>query len=163
LSVIETGKLEPLIEAEQAELLNIRSENELLQSGRPATVIALDNHQLHIREHKVVLDDPAAREDPNVTQATLAHIQEHLAQWQALSAAQPALLQVLGLQPIPPSPMPGMPPVGNEPPPVEGGTPGVQQAGPEQSIDEIAAPAPAQPPEEAPAIDQQAFQQLNLQ
>jgi hypothetical protein len=155
LAVIETGKLEPIVEAEQAELLNIRSENEMLQAGSPPVIVALDNHMLHIREHKTVIDDPAARENPAVVQATLNHIQEHLMQWQQLSATQPALLQVLGMQPIPPMPMP--------PPEGQGSTPEVQQAGPEQTAEEIQPPAPAQPPENAPPEDQAAFQQLNLQ
>lgn len=159
LAVIETGKLEPVVEAEQAELLNIRSENELLQEGQIPTAIAIDNHPIHIREHKTVIDDPEARNNPSVVEATLAHIQEHMMQWQQMSMASPQILQSLGIPPIPPAPMPGGPAPAAGP----GSNSEVSQPGPGQTAEEIAPPAPAEPPENAAPEDQAAYQQLGLQ
>ena len=73
-NVLETGRLDPLIDAERSELLNIKSENEMLQRGENPTAILTDNHMLHIREHRIVLDDPVARKDPAIVAAALAHL-----------------------------------------------------------------------------------------
>lgn len=152
ISVVETGRLEPVIEAEEAELLNIRSENELLSEGKAAVMLALDNHQLHIREHKAVLDDPSARTNQEVIAATTAHIQEHLAMWSQLSTMQPALIAALGIPPIPATPPVGPMPAQN--------TPDMMQAGQGQQQPQIAQPNVATPPANAPAQDQAAFEQV---
>lgn len=77
IEVLTSGRLEPVYEGERAELLLIRSENEEMQNGIPQPVIATDNHDLHIKEHKCVLASPDARKRPEIVQAVLAHIQEH--------------------------------------------------------------------------------------
>ena len=77
LEVLTSGKLEPIYESEQAELLLIRSENENMQDGALPSVIRIDNHPLHIAEHKVVLSAPETRANPQIVAAVLQHIQEH--------------------------------------------------------------------------------------
>jgi hypothetical protein len=114
LTVLRTGQLEPLYAYERAELMTIRKENELLQSGKPVKALATDNHPLHIREHLTLLSDPNIRSGENpVAQMVLQHIQaEHMAMWQQLTLTNPA---ILAIQNIPPCPMPAVP--GMAPPP----------------------------------------------
>lgn len=108
ITVLTTGKLDPVIQAEQSELLNIQAENETMAAGEVPPAIITDNHALHIREHRTVLDNPDARKDPAVTEATLAHIQEHLALWQS---ADMNVLMATGQMPMqaPMAPQQGMP------------------------------------------------------
>lgn len=106
-SVLQTGQLEPMFENETSELLLIRAENEQLSEGTPQVAVITDDHAMHILEHKSVLASPESRQDPNIVQAALAHIQEHL---DMLKSADPALLQLMGQQSLmPPPPPPGAP------------------------------------------------------
>ena len=98
IQVVTTGRLEPVIEGVQAELLNIKAENEELANSKPVPVVITDNHAKHILEHKVVLASPEARRNPQLIETVTTHIQEHL---NFLKTADPALLQLLGSQPIP--------------------------------------------------------------
>jgi hypothetical protein len=77
LEVLTSGKLEPIYESEQAELLLIRSENEQMQEGIQPAVLRTDNHPLHIKEHLVVLSAPKSRANPTIVNAALSHIQQH--------------------------------------------------------------------------------------
>lgn len=114
LQVIATGKLDPLVENKRTQMLNIRAENERLRAGgeKPVVVIISDDHRLHCVEHMAVLDDPESRLEPDVVNRVLAHVQEHMAQWRS---ADPSILMLRGLQPLPPPPMPGLP-AGSVPP-----------------------------------------------
>lgn len=76
--VISTGRLEPMFEGDQAELMLIRSENEKLSEGIEVPVLFTDRHDWHIPEHKITLASPEARADPKVTEVCLAHIQWHM-------------------------------------------------------------------------------------
>ncbi len=81
IQVVTTGRLEPIIEGKQAQLLLIKGENEHLSDGKPVRALVTDDHQKHILEHTTVLANPEIRMDPNnpIVAATLAHIQEHMA------------------------------------------------------------------------------------
>ena len=96
LQVIATGRLEPLIEGKQAELLNIKSENEHLADGDVPDAVVTDQHVLHIQEHKVVLSSPEARAVPEVVEAVTAHMQAHI----ELLKSDPVLLKLLGQEPL---------------------------------------------------------------
>lgn len=109
LQVVTTGRLEPVIEGKQAELLLIKAENEGLSEGQPQVAIATDNHAQHIMEHKTVLASPEAREDPKLVQLVLNHIQEHL---NLLRTTDPALLAMIKQQSLAPQ----------GPAPTDGGT-----------------------------------------
>lgn len=123
--VLESGKLDPMLEGPRAEMLNIRSENERLADGQPVTVLVTDNHPKHILDHKVGLDSPEARENPAIAKAYLDHMQGHINVWRQ---ADPILLQSLNIPPFPaPPPVmgpPGMGPPGPGGPPPPGGPPG---------------------------------------
>ena len=102
LQVLTTGKLEPLIEGKQAELMLIRSENESMGENKTVVAIATDNHLLHIMEHKCVLASPESRMDTNIVTVTMNHIMEHLKLWRE---SDPAMLAALGQQTPPIAPM----------------------------------------------------------
>jgi len=97
--VINTGKIETMFEGEMNELLLIKSENEQMLEGKNVIVSPLDKHRLHINEHKAVLSDPDLRRDPELVRIVLDHIESHL---NALRETDPALLQLVGEQPLPP-------------------------------------------------------------
>lgn len=127
IQVVETGRLEPVIEGKQAQLLLIKAENEGLSDGIPQRAIITDNHAQHILEHDVVNASPEARQDPNspALQATLAHIQEHITL--AQSPGYQMMAAMLGHQVMVPPAQPPMAPQGSgtgdmlsaEPPVVE--------------------------------------------
>lgn len=139
LQVLSTGRLEPIFEGEQAQLMLIRAENEKLgddtqpppqpqidqATGQPvinpatgmptmnSSVKALmtDDHVLHIKEHQCVLASPEARSNPSVIQNTLLHIQEHI---DLLKNGDPLLMTVLGQPVLPPPPPTDIPPGGGD-------------------------------------------------
>lgn len=137
IMVMKTGNLDTMVEGELSELSNIKAENENLAEGLPVTVIMTDEHVLHIKEHKCVLASPDARENVQVVQAVLKHIQDHIEQ---LKTADPNLMNILGqpsLAQSPPGGGPQMPPPGAGAPP-----PGPHKGG--------KAPSPAHGPMGAP-------------
>jgi hypothetical protein len=102
LSVLTTGKLDPLIDGQSHELLNIRAENEELSMGQYVQVMVTDEHQLHVREHKMLLASPEARKSPQLVQTVTQHLLEHI---QVLSdPVNATLLALLGQQPAPAAP-----------------------------------------------------------
>jgi len=107
--VMNTGKIETMFEGEMNEMLLIKSENEMMLDGKDVIVSPLDKHRLHINEHKAVLSDPDFRKDPELVRNVLDHIEKHL---NSLRETDPALLQLVGEQPLPPlglqqGPLPG--------------------------------------------------------
>jgi hypothetical protein len=104
VQVITTGRLEPVIESKQSELILIKEENEGLAEGKPQVAIITDKHDQHILEHRVVLANSSVRQDPNaaqIVQATLDHIQEHI---NLLQTADPLLMQLIHQQSLAPQP-----------------------------------------------------------
>jgi len=126
IQVLTTGRLEHITQGATSELTLIASENEAIQEGKPVKALATDDHVLHIKEHKVLIATPEARQEEQLVGAALDHIAEHV---ELLRQTDPLLLQVLGI-PVPPdnavaqagmAPPPGEPmPPG--PPGVEGGS-----------------------------------------
>lgn len=108
IQVVTTGRLEPIIEGKQAQLLLIKGENEKLSEGLQVRVVKTDNHQKHILEHSVVTANPEIRDDPNnpIVINTLAHIQEHI-DMMARPDVQ-YLMQLLHQEVIPPPQLPAM-------------------------------------------------------
>lgn len=148
--VISTGKIEAMYEGEMSELLLIKSENEQLMEGSQVITSPLDQHKMHITEHRAVLADPDLRKDKNLVQSVLGHINEHL---QFLRNTDPALLQLIGEQPVAPTPQPQQPPQGplqHSPVPAEMSpqagaiSPGTQIQGP--GVQNVKLPNPASPP-----------------
>lgn len=133
IMVMKTGNLDTMMEGDMAELMNIKSENELLAKGQSAIVVTVDNHALHIKEHKSVIASPQARQNPQIVNAVLGHIQDHINE---LRNVDPGLLNVLGYAPLPPAPpppgaVPPGPPQGPGSPPPSGGPGPKPQMGPQ--------------------------------
>lgn len=94
--VMQTGRMEPATESIQAQLMLVKSENEMLSKGETPTAITYEDHPLHLKEHGVVLSSPDARREPAVVQAALKHIAEHLKLWRE---ADPEMLMIMGVKP----------------------------------------------------------------
>jgi len=141
IEVMNTGRLDAMYQGDQKIMLSIRRENEKLMEGKPVRALATDKHKSHIDEHTAILSDPDLREDQELAANVLAHIQEHI---DLLRNTDPALLMMLGEQPLPPlSEMQPQPP---------GGAPGEPQGDmPTQgSIDDSTVPQTMQPGQMAP-------------
>jgi len=110
VTLLETGRYEPLFESKRMENLTIRMENERLLENHPMGVVAIltDNHLQHIHEHRGLLANPSARDSPEITNATLNHIQEHLDMLTNPELA--TFLNALGQTSMAPMPMPQPPP-----------------------------------------------------
>lgn len=126
--VLSTGRLEPLTQSLQRELLLIRSENESISRGIPVQAMADDDHVLHMREHRGEMANPEVRANPQALNVYTTHQNEH---WNLYNTVDPARLMVFGQQP---------PPQMGPPPPGPGGPP--QPPGPK--------PGPPEPPSLAP-------------
>lgn len=111
--VLETGDIKPAMEGDIAENMLVKSENERLSRGEYVLVVDVENHRLHITEHKTVLASPEAKDEKAVVEATLDHIYQHL---NSLATAPPDLLMLLGQQPIGQGMPPGAPPEGEQKP-----------------------------------------------
>jgi len=105
ISVVTTGRHEPVTEGPSKEFNNIKSENEWLANGKVPLVIRIDNHAMHIAEHAGVLSSPETRNNPQIVAATLEHITMHETE---MAAAMPQPVGPDGV-PLPPGPAPGGP------------------------------------------------------
>lgn len=144
ISVINHGKLESMTDSIDRQLLLVKSENERLIAGEPVSVIAIEPHSLHIKEHRDVLSDPALKEDPELVQKVLDHIMDHIA---ALQTTSPDLLMHIGEQPLAP---PGGTPANQPGPQINQGDPGMapdmMQPPPAGPSPNMTLPQPANPP-----------------
>ena len=109
LEVMETGRMDSVTMSGMKEATAIKSENEFLKSGeKEVNAIPLDKHSEPINEHRYLLSDVDARENPELITRVLNHIQQHI---DLLRNTDPGLLVMIGEQPIPPiQQQPGMPP-----------------------------------------------------
>lgn len=113
--VITSGRLEPLTQSLQQELLLIRYENERLSDGEEVPAMVDDDHVLHMREHRAEVSNPEVRFNPAAFEAYARHQDEH---WALYLSADPARLITFGQQPPPqPAPMPEGPGPGRPPGP----------------------------------------------
>lgn len=126
LDVVATGRLNPILDGPRAELSLIKSENDLLSNGVEVRATPMDNHRLHIQEHKVILADPELRFNDELVGVILNHIKEHV----RMAQEHPEIMLLTGQEPVP----------GSELPPEQGNVP------------EGAAPAMGGPDEEAAAL-----------
>lgn len=105
--VLNTGNLDVAFEGETNQLLLIKKENEKMMEGTVPLVAPTDQHQQHINEHTAVMSDPDLREDPNLINVVMDHIEAHL---NALRNTDPQLLAITKQQPLPPLQPPAPPP-----------------------------------------------------
>lgn len=105
--VMETGNIEPVLQAEESQNLLITEENEALMRGEMVQPLKFDNHPLHILEHLAKLSNMDARENPKVIAAIQNHVEAHRNLWKQISMQEPeicALLKIPVLGAPPPSP-----------------------------------------------------------
>lgn len=154
LAVVNTGRLEPLLEGDNAELVLIQRENEYLKEGKQVHALPIDKHLLHITEHRCAVSDPESREDPARVQAISDHVMDHM-QYLSDPAFAP-LMMVIGEQPLSGLMGPAEAPAGKAPPPKkgepEGAPPGPTepQNEPPSQPGQPKMPEPAQPPGGSP-------------
>jgi hypothetical protein len=140
LGVLTTGNLEALYQHDNSQRMLMITENEMLMDGKAQMAVLTDDHAMHVLEHSCVLNSPEARENPQVVQATLGHIQQHLDIAKTMDPVTAAMLKQASFfqqapiqQQAPPEGAP-MPTEGAEQMPVMEGAP------------QVAMPSPAQPP-----------------
>ena len=98
-TVLTTGQLNAMTDDVQKQLILIQAENERMSAGSEVRALAIDEHVIHIKEHREVLSDPELRFDENLANRVLSHIQEHI---DLLRNTDPGLLASLNIQPLPP-------------------------------------------------------------
>lgn len=127
--VLNTGSLETMYESDMNTLLLIKDENERMMEGEKVIADMLDEHSIHIMEHRSVMANPDLRRDPTLRASVQEHIQEHI---NFLRTVDPDLLMLIKQQPLQAPMAPQVPvPQGGEPmPPEQGGPSGTMQIPP---------------------------------
>ena len=117
ITLIETGRMEPMFGSDTSESLLIQQENELLRDGTsPVQAVITEEHIRHIKGHREVLADPFVKQDMEVTKRTLDHIMEHLQL--GMSPEYVQLAPLFGHQAVPGGPaqqQPGQPQAQEQP------------------------------------------------
>lgn len=140
LMILSTGNLDYLTEGKIDNLTLIKSENEAMIRGERQQAIWSERHSIHIKEHMEVLNDSELKKDPELVQLVLDHVQEHA---NLLRTTDPALLSMIGEQPLAPAPNPDNMGQQGQPQP-QGGAPAPQGQG-GVPMDQSNAPAMAPP------------------
>lgn len=138
IGVLATGNLEALYQHDNANRMLMIAENELLMEGGTIPVLLTDDDTTHILEHQCVLASPEARENPQIVQAVLRHIQEHLDNGRTKDPQLAVALKQVSMFQAPPPPMP--PPGAPNVAPVMESPAVVSDSG-------VNLPKPAQPPQ----------------
>jgi hypothetical protein len=134
IEVVETGELEPLLEANESEMHLIKEQNEKLRSGEMVPVSLYDNHPLMILEAMAILSNLDTRGNAKIIQTVQQFVEQHRKLWIQLSQTAP---EICGLLKIPVLGAPSPPPQGPPPPNVPHGMPpkpGMNGAGAHPSI-----------------------------
>lgn len=145
LQIVETGSLDAVTEGKNNQSINIKAENEELRRGGVVPVLIIDDHQSHIESHKELIASPEDRNNPEIVNSVLSHIQQHMDQWRNMP---PDLMAVLKLQPLPappPAAGPNLAPPGNSPDPQQPNMPNLPDGTPEPSQEAYSAMQGQQP------------------
>jgi len=105
--VINTGRIDGMLESPVDQSNLIQLENERLLAGTPVKALIIDDHKEHILRHRTILNDIDIRLDEVRAKATYDHILEHI---EFARSADPAVLTMTNQQQLPPAPAP-QPPV----------------------------------------------------
>jgi hypothetical protein len=101
ITVVATGNVDTLYESEMSEILLVKAENEDLRDHKMPIVLIIDDHKLHFLEHRSILANPDARKDAQLITMVLEHVQEHINMNMQVQQSNPALLAMMGEQPLP--------------------------------------------------------------
>ena len=105
--VINTGRIDGMLESPVDQSNLIQLENERLLAGTPVKALIIDDHKEHILRHRTILNDIDIRLDDVRSKATYDHLMEHI---EFARSADPAILTMTNQQQLPPAPAP-QPPV----------------------------------------------------
>lgn len=100
---LKTGQIDSIMEDAFRDAMLVREEDQNLKEGTQVQALMTDDHPFHIKEHKELLSDPDTRQDPQLVQLVLDHIQEHI---NLMKSMDPDLAAVLGIPPLPSQQMP---------------------------------------------------------
>jgi hypothetical protein len=117
ITVLGTGRLEPVVDPQLDENLLIKSENAAICRGELPIVFEAQNHILHMRKHDSVTMTVSALNDAKLLAAYDTHWNEHYLQEFGIDPRMDPLLNerrkfIKGLGPAPMAPMPGSAPAG---------------------------------------------------
>jgi len=119
INLLRTGEFESPFEADEANRLRIKTENEALLRGEMPPVLMARTHWLDIPEHLSLLSPPDIASKPGVVDAVLTTVEAKLEAWRSMPVD---VLQLLG-GPPPPAPVvaigpgvPAEPQMGGSPP-----------------------------------------------
>jgi hypothetical protein len=104
--VINTGRIDGMLESPIDQSNLIQQENERLTAGTPVKALIIDDHKEHILRHRTILNDIDIRMDDERAKATYDHILEHIG---FARSADPAVLTMTNQQPLAPAPVPAPP------------------------------------------------------
>lgn len=140
--VINTGRIDGMLESPIDQSNLIQMENERLTAGTPVKALIIDDHKEHILRHRTILNDIDIRMDDERAKATYDHILEHIA---FARSADPAVLTMTNQQPLAPAPAPA-------PAPEAGGTTPTQNSEGQSPIGQVLEPLPQGQQEGMPGI-----------
>ena len=147
--VINTGRLDGMMESPVDQSNLIQAENERLIRGIQVPALVIDDHKEHILRHRTILNDIDIRTDESRSKAIFEHIQEHI---EFARSTDPGVLTMTNQQPLAPAPTPAQPgqDLANNPPQNSEGQSSIGQVleGSEQDAAQQmpGVPSPATPP-----------------
>ncbi len=147
--VINTGRIDGMMESPVDQSNLIQAENERLIQGTSVPALVIDDHKEHILRHRTILNDIDIRVDPEKSAAIFDHIQQHI---DFARSTDPAVLTMTNQQPLAPAPAPMQPgeDLANNPEQNSEGQSSIAQVaeGSEQSMSQSVpgVPEPATPP-----------------
>jgi hypothetical protein len=77
ITMVKTGRDEPLYRAPMAQNMLIQRENAELMKGKEPKILEGDAHALHIPEHEALLAEPSIRENDEFVAVVLEHVAKH--------------------------------------------------------------------------------------
>jgi hypothetical protein len=147
--VINTGRLDGMMESPVDQSNLIQAENERLMKGIAVPALVIDDHKEHILRHRTTLNDIDIRLDEEKSAVIFAHLQEHI---EFARSTDPAVLIMTNQQQLPPNPATApAPETANQPQQNSQGQSSIAQVaeGSEQTQGQMmpGVPQPATPPE----------------
>jgi hypothetical protein len=97
--VINTGRIDGMLESPIDQSNLIQMENERLMQGTSVPALIIDDHKEHVLRHRTILNDIDLRTDDVKSAAVYKHIQDHI---EFARNADPAVLTMTNQQPLPP-------------------------------------------------------------
>jgi len=104
--VINTGRIDGMLESPVDQSILIQQENERLLEGTDVPALIIDDHKEHILRHRIILNDIDVRMDDEKMAVILKHIDEHI---ELARSADPAILTMTNQQQLAPAPSPAKP------------------------------------------------------